>query len=101
MLPAEGLVVSEGEIFGHARQLPFHILEKRIGAQELPLLSGPDSGSASVHPSLWAQAVLTGKPYPVKALITSARNQVVGDQNSRMISTAMIARIFFRNINCG
>lgn len=87
LLPADGLIVSENEISNQVNKLPSHILEKRIGAQELPLLSGPDS--ANVHPTLWARAVLTGKPYPIKALITSGRNQVMGDQDSAITVRAL------------
>jgi len=88
LLPASGKVMSDNKIFGYINQLPREILEKRIGAKEFPLLSGPDSISKAVHPGLWADAVLTGKPYPLKAQITSARNWILADQDTRRIERA-------------
>ena len=84
-LPTRGKVINEGEIFSYVNKLPRNVLEKRIGAKEFPLLSGPDAPSPNVHPTLWAQAILKGTPYPVKALITSARNWIMGDQNAKLI----------------
>jgi anaerobic selenocysteine-containing dehydrogenase len=86
---------SEFLLFGSPQsQLPLEVKKKRIGAQELPLLSGPDAGLAIVHPAFLANAVLTGKPYPVKALITSGRNQVLSDQDSKRI-VEMLKKIEF------
>jgi anaerobic selenocysteine-containing dehydrogenase len=87
LLPAEGLIVSDNEIFNQVNKLPSEVLEKRLGAKELPLLSGPDG--ANVQPTFWAQAVLAGKPYPVKALVTNGRNQVLGDQDSALTVKAL------------
>jgi thiosulfate reductase/polysulfide reductase chain A len=88
LLPAAGKVMSDNRIFAHLHTLPREVLGKRIGAGEFPLLSGPDSPSANIHPTLWAKAVLTGKPYPLRAQITSARNWIIGDQDSRLIESA-------------
>jgi len=88
LLPTVGRVMSDGRIFAYVNKLPREILERRIGAKEFPLLSGPDAPPANIHPSLWADAILTGKPYPIRAQITSSRNWMVGDQNTGMIERA-------------
>ena len=88
-LPEKGKVVSEMPLWAQVDKLPRKVLERRIGAKELPLLSGPDAFCGFVQPTLWANAVLTGKPYPIRALITTARNQILGDQNSRNVEKAL------------
>jgi anaerobic selenocysteine-containing dehydrogenase len=87
LLPAAGMIVSENEIFNQVNKLPAEVLARRIGARALPLLSGPDG--ANVHPTFWARAVLTGEPYPVNALLTDGRNQLLGDQDARLTAAAL------------
>jgi len=87
-LPAKGEVIGENALWEQLDKLPREVLEKRIGAEKIPLLSGPEAICGFVHPTLWADAVLTGKPYPIRALITSARNQMLGDQDSRKVEKA-------------
>lgn len=49
-------------------RLPKEIEDTRIGAKEYPLFSGSDSLCFSTaHPPSVVHAILTGKPYPVKA----------------------------------
>lgn len=93
-LPAQGRVVGEPMLWAQADKLPQEIREKRIGAQQIPLLSGPDAIWGVVHPTLWARAVLTEKPYPVKALLTCGRNQMLGDQDTRNFERAYRALDF-------
>ncbi len=88
LLPSKSHVIGEYPIMEKLGELPREMLSKRIGAKELPLLSGPNAIYGFVQPSLWAKAVLEGKPYQVKAMITSARNQLVGDQDAKIIETA-------------
>ena len=88
LLPAVNKVMSDNKIFAFQNKLPLKVLEKRIGAKEFPLLSGPDSISKTIQPALWAEAVLRGKPYPIKAHIISGRNWMLADQNSEMIERA-------------
>jgi hypothetical protein len=46
-------------------------LEQQLSADRFPLLSGPTAiTSAYPHPRQVIDAMLTGKPYPVKALRT-------------------------------
>ena len=63
------------------------IEEKAIGAETYPLLSGPDSFRCLTHPPSVIEAMLTGKPYPIKALIT-ASNPAVSFEDSRKVVEA-------------
>jgi anaerobic selenocysteine-containing dehydrogenase len=42
-----------------------------------------------VHPNLWARAILTGKPYPIRAQITDGNNQILRDQDSKTVVEAL------------
>ena len=86
LLPAKGDVLNEIALWSKPDQLPREVLERRIGAKELPLMSGPDAFCGIVHPTLWADAVATDKPYPLRALITTGRNQMLGDQNTSTVA---------------
>ena len=89
LLPTRGDIINENMVRAQLEKLPREVLEKRIGAKELPILSGPDGTGGMVHPTLWARAVLTGNPYPIKAQITSANNQLFRDQNSKTVAQAL------------
>ncbi|MFC1893771.1 molybdopterin-dependent oxidoreductase [Chloroflexota bacterium] len=76
------------EGFGHGGQaftLDREFEEKRIGAGEFPLISGPGAIAPFVHASLALQAMQTGKPYPLKALYCASGNPVVNMQNSKRV----------------
>ena len=88
-LPTSAPVNTESHILAQLDKLPRQILEKRIGAKEMPILSGPDAVTGFVHPTLWTNAVLTNKPYPVKALISAGTNWIEGKQNSRRVWEAL------------
>ena len=89
LLPTRGDIINENMVRAQLEKLPREVLEKRIGAKEFPILSGPDGTGGMIHPTLWARAVLTGKPYPIKAQITSANNQLFRDQNSKTVAEAL------------
>jgi len=55
----------------------------------MPTISGPDGPGKIVHPFFWAKAVLTGDPYPIRAQITGANNQVLRDQDSKTVVKAL------------
>ena len=59
------------------------IEEKRIGSKEFPLVAGPDAVLPFVPSPLAIEAMLTGKPYPIKALYCAGGNPVVDVQNSK------------------
>ena len=71
--------------------------EKRLGSKEYPLLAGEacvmPSPSAHNH-TVW-QAVLTGKPYPVRAVYCHGNNMLVAYPNTPMVAEALMSLDFF------
>ena len=63
--------------------LPQAIQEKRIGNKEYPLAKG------FVHCALAVEAMLEGKPYPLKAMYCTTGNPVVNMQNSKKMWQAL------------
>ncbi|MEM3797667.1 MAG: molybdopterin-dependent oxidoreductase [Candidatus Bathyarchaeia archaeon] len=61
--------------------------KKAIGSETYPLLSGPNSFRCLTHPPSVIEAMLTGKPYPVKALIATS-NLAVSFEDSRKVVDA-------------
>ncbi|HUL30764.1 MAG TPA: molybdopterin-dependent oxidoreductase [Thermodesulfobacteriota bacterium] len=61
------------------------ILQKRIGKEEYPLISGPEAFFSFVPSVLAFEAMATGKPYPVKALYCAGGNPVVNVQKSKWV----------------
>ena len=61
---------------------------KRIGAKEFPLLAGPKSPSGLYHTPLLFKAMLSGQPYPVRALV-AANNLTVSMPNTREVYQAL------------
>ena len=57
-------------------RLPAEVEQKIIGGDTYPLWSGPNSWSKSSHNPSLIDAVITGKPYPVRALYVSGVNIV-------------------------
>lgn len=63
--------------------------EKRLGSQEFPLLSGKDAWLPSAHaPTLW-RAILSGRPYPVRAMYCQGTNPVLSYANSKLVTEAL------------
>ena len=89
LLPRAGDVLNENVVRAQMDKLPREVLEKRIGAREMPITSGPDGSGKIVHPFFWAKAVLTGDPYFIRAQITGANNQVLRDQDSKAVVKAL------------
>ena len=70
--------------------------EKRLGSKEYPFLAGKAcilQPSAHNH-AVW-QAVLTGKPYPVRAIYCQGSNMLIGYANTRMVRDALMSLDFF------
>lgn len=88
LLPGKFDIISELALTAQVDKLPKEIKERRVGAKEIPLLGGVDDILGFVHPTLWARSVLEGKPYPIRALVTAARNQMMGDQDTRTVEAA-------------
>jgi len=62
---------------------------KRIGSDIYPLISGVDAPLPFVNAPLFIDAILTGKPYPVKALICGGGNPTLNIQNSKKVWEAL------------
>ena len=68
----------------------FDILEKNINrVRERPLSSAWVTGLA--HAPLVYRAMLTGKPYPVRAMLTVAKNQLLTLPNAKLIYDALMS----------
>jgi anaerobic selenocysteine-containing dehydrogenase len=65
------------------------IREKRLGGQEFPLTAGPEVQGGFVNSCLAADAMLTGKPYPIKAIFCTAGDPVLTMQNSKKVWKAL------------
>src|SRR6185436_823940 len=63
-------------------RLPREIEEQRIGADKFPLWSGPEGWQAACHNPSVMDAILTGRPYPVRAMYVSGVNPVVTYPNT-------------------
>ena len=65
------------KFFGHVYlwlpefRMPKDVEEARIGAKEYPLLSGPKAPLGPPHTTMVMDAILTDKPYPIKAWFVS------------------------------
>ncbi len=55
-------------------KLPRELEEKRIGARVFPLWCGPDSVAKVSHNPSVIKAILTGDPYPIKAMYVTGVN---------------------------
>ncbi len=67
---------------------PDEMEEKRLGAEEFPLLCGPKSPFGLYHPPTLIKALLTDKPYPVKAWLI-VNNPLLCLPNSRDVYQAL------------
>ncbi|WP_430727126.1 molybdopterin-containing oxidoreductase family protein [Variibacter gotjawalensis] len=64
-------------LFDSAFRLPADVEEQRIGAAKFPLWSGPLGFQMACHNPSVIEAILTGNPYPIKALYMSGVNIAV------------------------
>ena len=60
-----------------AFQLPRDVAERAIGADRFPLWAGPGGWQTACHNPSAIHAILTGEPYPVRALYVSGVNIAV------------------------
>jgi len=65
-------------------RFPDEIEEKRLGAKEFPLLSGPSSHLGVFHSPTLFKALVTDQPYPVKAMVV-ANNLLLSMPNTREV----------------
>ena len=72
-----------------AFQLPPDIAAKTLGAERFPLWAGPKGWQTACHNPTVIEAILTGKPYPVRAMYVSGVNIVVTYPNSQRTIEAL------------
>ncbi len=84
--------IPTGGVVGFCK-LPAEITRERLGADQYPLISGPEPLFLFVHAAIAAKAMLHGEPYPLKALYLAGGNPVVNMQNTRRTWEA------FRNLD--
>jgi anaerobic selenocysteine-containing dehydrogenase len=90
----------EGYIRGHAIyagqdprfRVDPKVEAKRIGIKEYPLIAGggPVKAFTFVHAGLATEAMLNGKPYPIKALYCAGGNPLVNQQNVKKLREALL-----------
>ena len=71
--------------------------ERRLGSEKYPLLSGKHSVSfppSAFNYDAW-KAMLTGKPYPIRAMYCQGSNMVLAYANSKMVLEAIKSLDFF------
>jgi len=69
-------------------RLPDEVELERLGAKDYPLLCGPRSAWGLYNTCSVIKAVLTGKPYPVKAMVV-ANNPLLSMPNTREVYKAL------------
>ncbi len=74
--------VSTGQVLNRAT-FPPEVLARRLGAEQFPLISGPEGKFIFVHPALAARAMTEGTPYRLRAMYCAGGNPVVNMQNTR------------------
>jgi thiosulfate reductase / polysulfide reductase chain A len=72
-----------------AFRLPREIEEQTIGAAQFPLWAGPDGWQTATHNPSVIEAMLTGKPYPVRALHVTGVNIAVTYPDTKRVIAAL------------
>lgn len=72
-----------------AFQLPPDISAKTLGAERFPLWAGPKGWQTACHNPTVIEAILTGEPYPVRAMYVSGVNIVVTYPNTQRTIEAL------------
>ncbi len=76
-------------------QVPKEDHERRLGSKEYPFLAGDLSITPVAHNDLFWKAVLTGKPYPVRALYCHGSNIAISFGNTKVVNQALRSLDFF------
>lgn len=72
-----------------AFQLPLEVARKTLGADRFPLWAGPNGWQTACHNPTVIDAILTGRPYPVRAMFVSGVNIAVTYPNSQRTIEAL------------
>ncbi|MBI5442316.1 MAG: molybdopterin-dependent oxidoreductase [Deltaproteobacteria bacterium] len=70
--------------------LPEEVEKNRIGYKEFPLWSGPRAPIAACHNELTIRAMLSGEPYPVKALLNHGTNLLTQFPDPKTVQKALL-----------
>ena len=70
-------------------RLPLEVEKQTIGAERFPLWAGPEGWQTACHNPSVIEAVLTGKPYPVRAMYITGVNIVVTYPDTRKTIRAL------------
>lgn len=73
----QGFVSGFDLLHDPAFRLPEEVERKTIGAERFPLWAGPEGWQTACHNPSVIEAMLTGRPYPVRALYVSGVNIAV------------------------
>ena len=76
-------------IHAPAFQLPAEVAAKTLGAERFPLWAGPAGWQTACHNPTVIEAILTGKPYPVRAMYVSGVNIAVTYPDSQRTIEAL------------
>lgn len=76
-------------------RLPIETEWQRLGARQFPLWAGPEGWQAACHNPTVIEAMLTGKPYPVRALYATGVNIAVTYPDTRRTLAALRSLDFF------
>lgn len=72
-----------------AFQLPADVANRTLGAREFPLWAGPKGWQTACHNPTVIEAILSGKPYPVRAMYVSGVNIAVTYPDSQRTLAAL------------
>ena len=72
-----------------AFQLPPEVAAQTLGAERFPLWAGPKGWQTACHNPTVIEAILTGNPYPVRAMYVSGVNIVVTYPNTQRTIRAL------------
>lgn len=83
------------EISALSKRLPEETGKKRLGADRFKVICGPNSLWPSAHIASVFDAILTGNPYPIMALLNFGNNGLLTYANSKKVYQALMALDFF------
>lgn len=78
-----------GVLHDPAFRLPPEVERRTLGAERFPLWSGPDSWHMACHNPTAIEAMLSGRPYPLRALYVSGVNITVTYPDTRRTLAAL------------
>ena len=69
--------------------LPPDVADRTLGAEQFPLWAGPKGWQTSAHNPTVLDAILTGKPYPIRAMYVSGVNIAVTYPDTNKVMAAL------------